>query len=180
MSSVPDHPVYSKLVLELLTVANDFCLTVAGAENIEKNILTDYLLKVCPLLYIKASLLPEIPVENPEVNEKFLTQEEWESIFNSLRNKFGRDDEFWYVDPSNSANEPVKGSLAECIADIYQDLKDFLLLYQKNSLAAKENAVHDIKRLFENRWGYELVNAHKSLHYLSFPVTRLGRDYNPE
>ncbi|MBM3436614.1 MAG: DUF5063 domain-containing protein [Bacteroidetes bacterium] len=175
MNSIPDLPVYSKNVFELLTVANDFCLTLSRLENTDKATLIDYLRKVSPLLYLKASLLPDIKVENPDANEKFLTQEEWEYLFNALRKKFGADDEFWFIDPGKADNEAVKGSLSECFADIYQDLKDFLTLYQKNSLSAKENAVYEIKNLFENRWGYDLVNAHKTLHYLTMPKGRRNR-----
>jgi hypothetical protein len=171
MNSFADHPVYSKNVFELITVANDYCLTLSKIENADREYLIDYLRKVSPLLYIKASLLPDVVVENSDANEKFITQEEWESLFNILRKKFEHQDEFWYIDPSGVTNEPVKGSLSECFADIYQDLKDFLLLYQKNSIAAKENAVHDVKHLFETRWGFELVNAHKILHYLTMPGT---------
>ncbi len=167
MSEIPDHPVYSKNVLEMLTVANDYCLFMAKVEGYSKSYFMSYLQKICPLLYIKGALLPVIEVRNPEANERFVAEEEWESLFNELRNKFSKDDEFWYIDNSKQEdNEPVKGSLAEHFTDLYQDLKDFILLYQKNSLDAKENAVSEIKQLFETHWGYKLVNAHKTLHYL--------------
>ena len=167
MSDIPNHPVYSKNVLEMLTVANDYCLSMAKVEDYSKSDLMSYLQKICPLLYIKGALLPVIEVRNPEANERFVVEEEWESLFNGLRDKFSKDDEFWYIDNSEQEDkEPVKGSLSEHFTDLYQDLKDFILLYQKNSLDAKENAVSGIKRLFETHWGYKLVNAHKTLHYL--------------
>lgn len=167
MTEIPNHPVYSKNVLEMLTVANDYCLTMAKVENKNKSSLIDYLQKICPLLYIKGSLLPDIEVQNSEANEKFMTEEEWERLFNELRKKFAKDDEFWFMDNSDiSNNEPVNGSLSECFTDIYQDLKDFLDLYQKNSLDAKENAVYELKRAFEPGWGLHIVNAHKALHYI--------------
>ncbi|MCD4663901.1 MAG: DUF5063 domain-containing protein [Bacteroidales bacterium] len=167
MSEVPNHPVYSKNVLEMLTVANEFCLFAAKVENYSKSYIINYLQKVSPLLYIKGALLPVINVENPDANERFVTEEEWESLFNEFRNKFKPDDEFWFIDDIGlGGNEPVKGSLAEHLTDIYQDLKDFILLYQKNSVDAKENAVNSLKMTFETHWGYRLVNATKTLHYL--------------
>ncbi len=134
--------------------------------NTAKPALFDYLQKVCPLLYVKASLLPDIEVQNTDANERFVTEEEWESLFNDLRNKFAKDDEFYYIDNSTKNNDTVKASLAESFTDIYHELKDFLLLYQKNSIDAKENAVLNIKQTFENSWGFSLVNAHKVLHYI--------------
>jgi hypothetical protein len=169
MNSHPEHPVYSKNVFEFITVANDFCLAISRIDTTNKSILIEYLRKVSPLLYIKAALLPDIKVENPDANERYFTQEEWEALFNKLRNKFSDTDEFWFNDSLSREPELVKGSLAECYSDIYQDLNDFLTLYQKNSLDAKENSVFEIKKLFEIRWGFALVNAHRTLHYLSMP-----------
>lgn len=167
MTDIPDNPAYSKNVLEMLTVANDYCLTMAKVEGKPKSELIDYLLKISPLLYIKGSLLENIDVNNPEANQRFVTEEEWQALFNELRKKFGKDDEFWFIDNTENHNEPVKGSLAEHYTDIYQDMKDLLLLYQVNSLDAKENAVHEIKQSFLSHWGYRIVNAHKTLHHIS-------------
>lgn len=165
MSEIPNHPVFSKNVLEFITIANDYCLMMSKAGNNAKSTLMDYLQKVCPLLYVKASLLPDIEVQNTDASERFVTEEEWELLFNELRNKFARDDEFFYIDNSTNNNDTVKASLAESLTDVYHDLKDFLLLYQKNSIDAKENAVKEVKESFEKGWGFRLVNAHKMIHY---------------
>lgn len=169
MSEIPNHPVYSKNVLEMLMVANDYCSFMAKAETYSKQQLFDYLLKVSPLLYIKGSLLPDINVQNPDAIEKYLNEEEWEALFTALRKTFSKDDEFWFIDNNDFKNNtPIKASLSESFADIYQDMKDFVLLYQKSSLDAKENAVFELKQLFETHWGFRLVNAHKALHYLIY------------
>lgn len=165
MNTIPDSPVYEKNVLELLTVGNDFCITMKNIEKTTKVKIIDYLRKVLPLLYLKASLLPDVEVNDPDANERFVTEEEWEALFNQLRNKFGKDDEFWFVDPENQ-KDMVKGSIAEHLTDIYQDLQDFILLYQKSTLIAKENAVSEIHRLFNVRWGASLTRTQNILHYL--------------
>ncbi len=177
MNDISEHPAYSKNVQELITVANAYCLTMEKLESTKKSWLIDYLQKVFPLLYLKVSLIPVIDVQNPEANERFFTVEEWEFLFNQLRKKFADDDDFWFIDQAATHNDPVKGSIAECLTDIYQDLKDFLTLYQKNSLDAKENAVYEIRESFEKRWGYLLVNAHQdtSLPYHEQPATRRYR-----
>jgi hypothetical protein len=166
MTDFQNHPVYSKNVLEMLTVSNDYCLTLAKLETTSTANLIDYLQKVCPLLYLKCSLLPDIEVQNPEASERIFTEEEWETLFNTLRNKFKNDDEFWIIDPAANHKDPVKLSLAECLTDIFQDLKDFLLLYQKNSLDAKENAVSELKISFEEGLGFVLLDAHRQIHHI--------------
>ena len=167
MNEIPDHPVYSKNVLEFITVAHDYCLTMSKPEKLNLISLTEYLRKVLPLLYVKADLLPDVQVNNPEANQRFVTEENWQALFNHLRRIFHKKDEFWFVDQSANTADMVKGSLAEHFTDIFQDLKDFIDLYQQNSLDAKENAVSEVKRLFYSNWGKQLVNALKTLHSLS-------------
>lgn len=165
-----DEPVYSRKVLEMLTVANEYCLFLEKAEEYSLEELLGFLQKISPLIYLKGALLPDPEVEDEDATEHFVNEEQWETLFNVLHNKFGENDQFYFIDPhEKSHNDPVKGSLAECFADIYQDLKDFLLLYQKPLKIFKENAVKDCKRLFETRFGYRLLIAQAAIHCILFP-----------
>lgn len=167
MEQVPNHPVFAKNVLEMLTVSNDFCLSLKKVETIKKEKLIEYLTKVCPLLYLKGALIPDIEVSNPEVNERFYTEEEWEILFNTLRKTFEKDDVFWYSDIDKS-DAPIKGSISEFLTDIFQDHQDFLMLYQKNSIAAKENAIYELQQLFIRNWGPKILRVLPHLHELCF------------
>ncbi len=158
---------FSNNVIEMITVANNFCLYIEEAEKNPKTEIFIYLEKALPLLFLKGTLLPEVIVDNPETNERFVTEEQWETIFNDLRNKFDEDDEFWYLDlNSPDPNEPVMTNLSEYLSDIYQDMKDFVLLYQKPTRAAKQNATHECKVLFEINWGYKLINSLQAIHHI--------------
>ena len=165
-----DDPVYSRKVLEMLTVANEFCLFMEKAEQYSVEELLNFLQKVSPLIYLKSALLPDIEVEDDDAVEHYVSEEQWEAMFNVLYNKFGEKDQFYFVDHhEKSHNDPVKGSLAESFTDIYQDLKDFLLLYQKPLKAFKENAVKECGHLFETRYGYRLINAQLAIHCILYP-----------
>lgn len=170
-----DDPLYSRHVLEMVTVANEYCRFLEKCEDYQIQEIYPVLQKIIPLIYLKASLLPEIAVTDEDSVEHYVTEEQWESLFNTLHNKFGRDDEFYFVDLlEKSHHDPVKGSMAECFTDTYQDLKDFLLLYQNPLRTFKENAVMECKRLFETRFGPRLINAHASLHAILYR----GEDHN--
>ena len=45
-------------------------------------------------------------------------------------------------------------------------MKDFVLLYQKPTRAAKQNAAFECKNLFENNWGYKLLNSLNTIHFI--------------
>jgi hypothetical protein len=165
-----DDPVYSRKVLEMITVANEFCLFMEKADDYSVEDLLNFLQKISPLIYLKSSLLPEVAVSDEDAVEHYVSEEQWEAMFNLLYNKFGTDDQFYFVDQhEKSHNDAIKGSLAESFTDIYQDLKDFLLLYQKPLKAFKENAVNECKRLFETRYGYKLIHTQAAIHCIMYP-----------
>jgi hypothetical protein len=165
-----DDPVYSRKVLEMLTVANEYCLFLEKADEYSVEELLNFLQKIAPLIYLKSVLLPDVEVEDEDAVEHYVSEEQWEALFNILYNKFGGKDQFFFVDHhEKSHNDAIKGSLAESFTDIYQDLKDFLLLYQNPLRSFKENAVRECKRLFETRYGYRLINAQSAIHCLQYP-----------
>lgn len=163
------EPAYSIHVLELIRVAHEYCLYAEQVSDRTQGELAGFFLKIGPLLYLKGSMLPPVEVENPEANERFVTQEEYEAVFNNFRNILLPEDEFWLLDYELAVqNEPLKASLSENFADIYQDLKDFLILYQKNSQDAKQNAASECRHLFATRWGIKVMVNLRYLHYLIY------------
>jgi hypothetical protein len=161
------EPENSINVLEFLRVAHEYCLFTEKTAEKDKEQIGDFFLKIGPLLYLKGKLLPEINPEYPETTERFVTEEEWQDIFNIHRAAFSTDDEYYHVNYEEfNEYEAVKASLSENFTDIYQDLKDFILLYQKNSQAARQNAVHECRELFESRWGQKILSNMRYLHFM--------------
>ena len=167
--AIYQEPAYAKNVLEFLRVAHEYCVFAERTETMERAGIYELFTKLGALLYLKGALLPEVTVDNPEANERFVTEEEWEAVFNLFRGRLAEEDEFWHIDLENGRpDETVKASLSENFADIYQDLKDFLLLYQKTSRDAKQNAVFECRKLFISRWGTKILVSIRYIHYLQF------------
>ena len=170
--------VYSKNVIEFLTVANEFCLFVEKADNYTKEDIIQYMLKICPLIYLKGALLPEAKESDFEIPERYVSEEDWDAIYKTINAKLGKDDIYWIIS-NNEAGEytPSMASIADNLADIYQDMKDIMMLYQKVTHAAKENSVAECRLLFESHWGIRLINAHKALHNVAFPEIKAEEFY---
>jgi hypothetical protein len=161
------EPENSVPVLEFLRVAHEYCLFAEKASEKNSAETGDFFLKIGPLIYLRGKLLPEITPDYPESSERFVAEEEWQEIFNAYRAVFGQDDEFYTVNYEEfNEYEAVKASLSENLTDIYQDLKDFILLYSKNNQAARQNAVYECRKLFETRWGPKVLANLRYLHFL--------------
>ncbi len=169
MTNTPEDITLTKPVLETVAIAQEFCGYIDECESNSTKGIMEFLHRILPLLYLKGTFLPKVEVEYPEANERFVTQEQWENIFTMLRDKFGHDDEYWIINSDLlNENEPIKASLAENIADIYQDMKDFVLLFKKNTHAARQNAAAECRALFQTHWGYRVGNILPKIHYFLY------------
>lgn len=157
--------VKSKQVIDMITVANDYCIFTESIDKQDKKAILSYYQKVLPLLFIKGALLPEIEPEDNSANMKYVNEEQWQQVYQNLEEKLEKDDKYWFPDQNN---ELMKESLADNLADIYQDMKDFVLLYQDPRLAAKENAVADLWQLYKVHWGPRITKALHHIHLTLF------------
>ncbi|MCF8344266.1 MAG: DUF5063 domain-containing protein, partial [Bacteroidales bacterium] len=119
MENIKDEPAYSKNVLELLRVANEYCLFIEKIEHYENRQMIDFMSKLFPLLYLKGAMLPPVQVDDPSANERYVTLEQYEIVFNSIRKSILSMDDFLYMDYTPPVDsEPVRGSVSEMLTDI--------------------------------------------------------------
>jgi hypothetical protein len=177
MSKEPfSEVVYSKNVIEFATVANEYCSFIEAVEQFPRKDFITRTQKLFPLLYLKAALLPEPDIEMSEdAPEKFVSEEDYNFILHKLEEKFGQFDAYHEVfDPSiQYSAEPLEASISENIADVYQDLKDFILLYRIGTLDVMNDALWECRNNFEQYWGQRLVNGLRALHNLIYGITNL-------
>lgn len=172
-----NDPTLSRVNLEMVTIADEFCKLTEGYDKIDAATFIKTLRGFIPLLYLRGSLLQAAEPEFPEANERFVTEEQWDDLFTGLRALLGTQDEFQYMGLSEYGEQTVlRGSLSEHIADVYQDLKDFVLLFKRPAVAARENAVFECARLFSERWGNRLATMMPVVHQLSTEARPGSRD----
>lgn len=179
-------PVYSRNVIDFVAAANEFCKYAEHASQIKGDEMLKILQRILPFLYLKASLLPSLEPYFEDGNEKFVTEDDWNRIHDKLREKFGTADDYQEIfDGKTSEPEgPEVASISENMADIYQDLKDFLLLYQTGTKEVMNDAVWECRMNFENFWGQKLLNAMRAIHrfiYSGEEIEKIEeRNENPE
>jgi hypothetical protein len=173
-------PVYSRNVIEFVAVANEFCKYIEHASELKGDEMLKIFQRILPLLYIKASLLPQLDSIFDDGNEKFVTESDYIIILEVLKEKFGTADDYLEVfdEKINESETPVPSSISENMADIYQDMKDFLILYQTGTGEIMNDAVWECRLNFETFWGQKLVNSMRAIHKFIYSGEEIGKVEN--
>jgi hypothetical protein len=121
-------------------------------------------------LYLKASLLPLLEPVFEEGNVKSVTESDWTQVHDTLKSVFGTANDFNEVfdEKAKDSEGPVVSSLAENMADIYQDLKNSLVLYRTGTNEVMNDAVWECRLNFEHYWGQLLTNSLRAIHYFIY------------
>lgn len=76
------------------------------------------------------------------------------------------------------SDTPIKKTISEDLADIYQDIKDFIFVFQLGLNETMNDALCICKENFEQYWGQKLVNTLRALHDVKYnPDTEDQDDY---
>lgn len=164
--------IFNKDVVEFVTVAAQLCAYLENAETIKRASFVDTTLKILPLLYLKASLLPPCEMEGEEVPETYVTEEIYEVMRMNIASILGEKDDYLEVFLPEMAysDTPIKKCISEDIADIYQDLKDFIFVFQLGYNETMHDSLVICKEHFGMYWGQKLVNTLRALHDVKFNI----------
>ena len=170
-----EHVVYSKNVIEFVTVANEFCLLLESCSKVSTAEFIATTQKMLPLLYLKASMLPANENELDDDVEKFVTESDWEFIHSSVKARMGAYDEYLEVfeNDMEHSDTPLVASISENFADLYQDIKDFITSYKIGTIEVMNDALWDLNQHFYEYWGQKLVNSLRAIHKLAADKTNL-------
>lgn len=162
--------IFSRDVVEFVTVAAEFCAFLERSENAKRSFFVDTTLKILPLLYLKASLLPECEMVGDEAPETYVTEEAYEIMRMDVASVLGEKDDYLEVFLPDMAysDTPIKKCISEDLADIYQDLKDFIFVFQLGYNETMHDSLAICKENFGLYWGQKLVNTLRALHDVKY------------
>lgn len=159
-------PVMQRDVLEFVTVAVQCCAYLESAEQKERVEFVDTMLKLLPLLYLKGILLPEMEPNDEVELVDTVTEENYDIIRNNVALVMGEKDDYLdvFVEDMKYSESPILVTVSENLADIYQDLKNFVNVYRDGTEETMSQAIVVCKENFETYWGQRLVNVMRALH----------------
>lgn len=162
--------VYSKNVIEFITVANEFCSFLERSDEMESVDFIGRLQKILPLLYLKASLLPAFDYESEDDLERYVTEVEYNLIQQKVLNHTGSGDDYHevFLPGMQFSETALIASISENVADIFQDLKDMVMSFRTMDEEVMLLALHETRLGFEQVWGQKLVNCLRAVHSLFY------------
>lgn len=162
--------IFDRNVIEFVTVAAEFCGFLERAEGMKRDKFVDTSLKILPLLYLKASLLPECEMMSDEYPENYVTEETYEVLRMNIASVLTEKDDYLEVFLPDMAysDTPIKKCISEDLADIYQDIKDFIFIFQLGLNETMNDSLVICKENFGNIWGQKLVNTLRALHDVKY------------
>lgn len=162
--------IFDKNTVEFVTVAAEYCGFLERARERKCSDFVDTALKILPLLYLKASLLPPCEQIGEEEPETFVTEEDYELIRITIAELLGAKDDYLEVFLPDMAysDTPIKKCISEDLADIYQDLKDFISVFQLGLNETMNDSLVICKEHFGEYWGQRLVNTMRALHDVKY------------
>ena len=167
---LPDHIVYSKNVIEFVTVTAETCLFLEHSTDFSKIDFIRKSVKLLPLLYLKATLIDIPESVFDDAPETFVTEEDYLFVKEQLEMIMGADDSYLEVFHPDMAisDTPIAAFVSENLADIYQELKDFAANYQLADVDIMNDALVTCLNTFAEHWGQKLLNALRALHAIRF------------
>ena len=173
MSKGENEIVYYRNTVEFVTVAAEFCAFLEQSEGRKRRDFVDTMLKLLPLLYLKASLVPHVEGDEEFYPEEFVTEQDYEYLRAMLSAIMAGEDD--YMDLNNQdvrfSDEPVVRSVSEDLADIYQALKNFVETYRLGVEYNMAEAVAAVAERFGLYWGQEVADVLKALHRVKYRLS---------
>lgn len=168
--SKENNPIYGHDTLEFVTVALEFCSFVETAGEKGLFCFVDEAVKLLPLLYLKATLLPEVEQDENADPELTVTEDMYEAVRTRIAGLLGEKDSYletFHPDMPYS-DTPIAAFISESLADVYQDVGNFVSLFRQGYDEVMLQSVALCREGFREFWGQQLLNALKALHSIRY------------
>ena len=115
-------------------------------------------------------MLPKCEVIGDEAPETYVTEEMYEVLRINLADIMAEKDDYLEVFLPDMAysDQPIKKNISEDLADIYQDIRDFIFVFQLGLNETMNDSLAICQENFGLLWGQKLVNTLRALHDVKY------------
>lgn len=160
--------VYAPEMVDFVTSANAYCHFL---ENLQGTGGREFIERSVPLLagvYSRILLTGDTEPGMESTVEPTVTEQEWSAIYRRISMLLGEYNA--YLLPAEEQDfdrsDLVTHTVSEDMADVYQELKDFVTSYGLGLEELMNDAAWEVKERFGEHWGKKLLHGLSALHRL--------------
>lgn len=160
--------VYAPEVLDFVRAANEYCIWMENEESENGMQFIKSSVKILSKVYYCAVCLPDFEPMLDGGNEKYVTEQDWSSVYQKILHLLGRYNSYLRIAESDEfdRSDLVTHKISEDLADVFQDLKDFIMQYRQGIEEIMNDSIWEVMDNFEQFWGEKLLNSLGALNKL--------------
>ncbi|MCH4155901.1 MAG: DUF5063 domain-containing protein [Muribaculaceae bacterium] len=158
--------------IALIALANEYCHAIETIEEAEEpEAFIASMLKMLPRIYITASdVTTAIDEDESYYVESYLDETTYDQVRSHIAEMMGDEDTYLEVfeEDMKYSDTPIAVTVSESLADIYQDLYNFVAAVKDAPTEAQQEIIGQCKQNFDNYWGQTLCNVLRALHNIRY------------
>ncbi|MDO4715295.1 MAG: DUF5063 domain-containing protein [Bacteroidales bacterium] len=159
--------IYRPEAIAFVADATQYCIAMEQTEQPTRGALVTTLRQLLPVLYLKVNQLPYVEVEDffeelPEV----VTEADYDYVRRRIAVIMGEQDDYLdvLVEDMKYSDRPIRKSVSEDLADLYQPLRNFVESYKQGNEDTMLLALAQIQEDYAQNWGQVLLSVLRALH----------------
>lgn len=168
--ALDEKQVRTRLV-NIVALANNYCVALEHAREQERADFVIEILDYLPRIYWEFSDLQTPPsIEEEIYMPEFVDEDYYESIRRGVGELMGEEDVFLetFEEDMKYSDTPIAASISESLADIFQDLYNFVAAVRDSDGDMLVEAFTACKENFIAGWSQTLCNVLRALNHLRY------------
>ncbi len=173
--------VFEHHALELVATALDYCTILENVNETSRYDFIDAILRILPQLYIGGLSISKIEQDvdvDVELTD-WVTEENYNIVRGNIAILLAEYDAYLdvFMEDMKYSDTPIATTISENLADIYQDMKNFVCAYRTEDERIMAMALRLCRENFEYYWGQLLTNVLRALHDVRFGEMEGNENY---
>jgi hypothetical protein len=164
--SDPNKILYSEEVLDFVRLSREYCSLLETDLDLSENEFIRFSLYSLPAIYSAMIKIPQLDSVFEEGSEKVVSEQDWSEVYRKIAGCMEGNNDFLDI-PAESEfdrSELITRKVSEDMADIYQDLRDFLEVYRNAPEEVMNDALWECQNNFSGFWGSKTLRVSSALH----------------
>jgi hypothetical protein len=166
----------TQIVESFVSLVRQYCAVIDEASTLDRAEILARIYPILPRLIDQAIAMPKIgdseeteEVEDTQSDDDLpkksrSTHEERRQVYKLFQEKLGAWDQYCEIFDPNKDMDPIGGSLADDLADIYFDLKEGLALHESGE-SEPSQVIWEWRFSFDIHWGEHATSALRALYF---------------